>query len=169
MTGRSALAPPAAQAPPEAPRAGVGGELGAALGVALRELGGGRRVDGQRDAALGDAGHLGGVDEPPARRRVEDDPVEEMLALVLQHGPDGADLDAVGGPHRRAAREHLVGDGVAVVAHAVTTAAVIVATTRTTATAMTARSPARLSGNVPREMPESASTTANTASRPPQT
>src|SRR3982751_1139171 len=111
MTGRSALAPPAAQAPPEAPRARVGG----------------RRVDGQRDAALGDAGHLGGVDEPPARRRVEDDPVEEMLALVLQHGPDGADLDAVGGPHRRAAREPLVGDGLAVVAHAVTTAAVIVA------------------------------------------
>ncbi len=79
----------------------------------LGELGG---ADRERHRPLGDVADLGRVDEPPrAVAGGDDDPVEDVLAHVVLHARDGADLDAVAGAHQRPALERLVGDRVTVV------------------------------------------------------
>src|SRR5919202_1936177 len=139
------VSPPFVAAPspgsPE-PSAHVGpvldGPCGVALGKRRRLLG----VEAQGYPALGDPIDLGCVDEPRAARRVDDQAVEDVLTRVLEDGADMADLDAVGAPHRRAGRQHLVRDGVPVVAQTVMTAVTIAAATRmAVTTAQAASSP----------------------------
>jgi hypothetical protein len=74
-------------------------------------------ADRECHAALGDPRDFRRVDEPLARGRVEDDPVEDVLAHVLERAAHGPDLDALGRAHRGAAWQDLVGDRVAVVGH----------------------------------------------------
>src|SRR5919202_946232 len=158
--------PPPAPGSPE-PSAHVGPVLDGPCGVALgkrRRLPG---VEAQGYPALGDPIDLGCVDEPRAARRVDDQAVEDVLARVLEDGADMADLDAVRAPHRRAGRQHLVRDGVPVVAQAVMTAVTIAAATRTAVTPMTPRAATAPAGKLGRLRPRKASTTAHAASRPP--
>jgi GNAT superfamily N-acetyltransferase len=77
-------------------------------------LGGERRGD----PALGDPGDLGSVEEPHPFRRVDHDPVEDVLALGLVDAADLAELDAVGGVDGGPAPQDLERDRVAVVFHA---------------------------------------------------
>src|SRR5215210_7434910 len=72
-------------------------ELGPSLGVALGQSRGPRGVDRERHAPLGDAGDLRRVDEPLAAAGVDHDPVEDVLALVLEHLTDLTDLDPIRG------------------------------------------------------------------------
>ena len=89
------------------------GRRGGLRGQLLRLLGG----DRQHHGALEDPRDLGRVDEAAPVGRVDHDPVEDVLAGVVLHAPDGPDLHAVGRAHGRPAREHLVADGVTVVVH----------------------------------------------------
>src|SRR5512139_1470907 len=68
------------------------------------ELRGLRGIDRQRDAAERDARDLGGVDEGLAAAGVDHDPVEDVLAFVVEHPVDLADLRAVGGMDGHPAR-----------------------------------------------------------------
>ena len=99
---------------PGAPGAAGGlPERAGLLGQPARLVG----VDGQRHAALGDAGDLGRVHEAQARAGLEHDPVEDVLALVVEHPVHGAHHHAVGGVHRGAPGQHLVADLVPLVVH----------------------------------------------------
>src|ERR687886_665589 len=149
--------PPPAPGSPE-PAAHVGPVLDGPCGVALGERRRLRGVEAQGYPALGDPIDLGCVDEPRAAGGVDDQAVEDVLAGVLEHGAHMADLDAVGAPHRRAGRQHLVRDGVAVVAQAVMTAVTIAAATRTAVTPMTPRAAMAPAGKLGRLRPRKAMT-----------
>src|SRR5579871_262369 len=62
--------------------------------VRWRQLAGLAVVQAALDMAAGDLAHLVGVDEPQARLRGDDDPVEDVEFLYLQHVLQGADLRA---------------------------------------------------------------------------
>src|SRR4029453_4342101 len=95
------------------------------------------------------------VPDPLPAGDVDHDAVEDVLALVLEHVADLADLDPVGRPHGRAPREDLVGDGVTVVVShpAVATAETSVAATSRAVIPMIPRSPAWLFGISARARP----------------
>src|SRR3954447_22180474 len=83
-----------------------------------RQLGDLGRRDRERYCALGGARHLGRVHEAALTRvRLDDDPVEDPLAVQVADLVDRADLHLVRAEHRRPSRELAVVDGYAVVDH----------------------------------------------------
>src|SRR5205085_6753913 len=87
-----AALPAAAEQAAQAPGLRVGLVLGRSPLVG-GQRGGLARVDRQRDALLGDPGHPGRVDEAVAAGGVHDDPVEDLLALVVEHAVHDSQLD----------------------------------------------------------------------------
>ena len=64
----------------------------------------------RRDGPGRDRGDLLRIHESPPGGGADDEPVEEVQVVVLQHVLDGADHGAVGGAHLRAVLEREVGD-----------------------------------------------------------
>src|SRR6266511_143965 len=91
---------------PESSRPALGrGELGGLLGA-----------DRQRDGACVGTLDLRRVYEPQvSARRLDHEPVEDVLAVIVEHIVDLADLDAVGRVHRRPALDRRVVNGMAFV------------------------------------------------------
>src|SRR2546423_11760706 len=79
IVGMAERLPAEAPAPSRAGPAQVGLERAEGASVE-REVAGLQRRDRQRDAALGDAGDLGRVDEAAAFGRLDPDSVEDVLA-----------------------------------------------------------------------------------------
>src|SRR5215213_611521 len=118
---RSAPVPALAQAAADPAGPAHGRRVAHAVGHGRALLWEGGRLhggEGQHDGALVDARDLRGVDEAAPAWRVDHDPVEDVLARVVEHTPHRPDLLAVGRADGRAAGQHLVTDGVAVVVHA---------------------------------------------------